>query len=312
LHPSHTRKKGKEEDVCLVLRLRLNKRVEELVEQAFGGVESFQAYLNEHSSWMYQQQEVKYLNGKRIPLRTSTILLCERVKLVLSPPVIAEANNGKDLAYFNRVFAVLQPNRNDRADALAGREVQEPIEIEFDVPIRPERSTPTTTVTVPKPAVEKVEEETKPKVPAAPQPSEDRQRFLINPVCPKCSTVLTPGRGLFCQGCGVRLPAELAVHPEIVVVIVRKEYDQLAIPVKQSVNAAWTRFMKGRKVSRTLRSMGQNIFLMTIEDEWRASSENTEQELDRIIVDAGIGRTTTDPYELKEAHKMLEQSKSTN
>ena len=83
--------------MCLVLRLRLNRRVEELVEQAFGGVESFQAYLNEHSSWMYQQQEVKYLNGKRIPLRASTILLCERVKLVLSPPVITEANNGKDL-----------------------------------------------------------------------------------------------------------------------------------------------------------------------------------------------------------------------
>ena len=306
----------------MVLKMRLNKRVEELVEQAFGSVENFQAYLNEHSSWMYQQQEVKYLNGKRIPLRASTILLCERVKLVLSPPVMTEANNGKDFAYFNRVFAVLQPNRNDRADALAGREVQEPIEIEFDVPIRPERSTPTTTVTVPKP-------EEKPQEPIVTEKGErrgadeepkrslsvedkDRQKFMITPLCSRCGGRLVPERRLYCQHCGVRLPAETAVHPEIVVVIRRKEYDQLAIPVKQSVNAAWTRLMRGRKVDRTLYSMGQHIFLVTIKDEARTSTETTEQELDGILVEAGIGRTTTDPYELREARKMLmEQNKST-
>jgi hypothetical protein len=255
------------------------------------------------------QAEKRYVNGKWLSSPPSLVLLCEKTKVVLTPPVFDQ--DGKD-EYFFRIITLRTANREDRAEALGGKEVKEPIEVQPDIPDRrPSIMKPTeqktvapTITTVPKPEVEKVEEETTPTLPAA---NEDHQRFLITPTCPKCGDTLIPNRGLFCQGCGVRLSTELAVHPELVIIIKRKDYEKLAVHVKQAANAAWTKCMKGRKVDRTLSSMGQNIFLITITDELRASNENAEQELDSILVDTGIGRLTTDPYELREAHKMLQQ-----
>jgi hypothetical protein len=287
------------------------------VEQAFGGIEAFQTYLNENEGWMFQQQEKKYLNAKWVTYPTSIILLSGNVKLVLSRPIIV--CDGKDLYYYNRIITVLRPNRNDRADALAGNEVKEPIEIEPDMPDsrpikqaeQPAKASATaslTTITAPSKPVQAVAEKTISRVPTTPpQPSssDDSQRFLINPTCPKCSTILNPGRGIFCQACGVRLPADVGVHRELVVVIKKTDYEKLAVHLKQSVNAAWTKFMKGRKVNKTLNSMGQNLFLVAIEDEARTSTETAEQELDRILEETGIGRVTSDPYELREADKMM-------
>ena len=142
-------------------------------------------------------------------------------------------------------------------------------------------------------------------MPAAPQPSEDRQRFLITPTCPKCLAILVPGRGIFCQACGVRLPAETAVHPEIVVAIKKGDYEKLAVHLKQGVNAAWTRLVRGRKVEKTLFSMGQNLFLIVVADEVRTSTLAQEEELNDILTETGIGRVTSDLYEICEARKML-------
>jgi len=38
-------------------------------------------------------------------------------------------------------------------------------------------------------------------------------------------------------------------------------------------------------------------------------TETAEQELDRILEETGIGRVTTDPYELREAHRMTDRSR---
>jgi len=305
------------EEMSLVLRLRLNQRAELTVEQAFGGIEAFQTYLNENEGWMFQQQEKKYLNTKWVTYPTSIILLSGNVKLVLSKPIIAYEE--KDLYYYNRIITILRPNRDDRTDALAGNEIKEPIEIEPDMrdsrlikqveqPTKASATASLTAITVPSKPVQAVAEKTASRVPTTPpQPSssDDRQRFLISPTCPKCSTILTPGRGIFCQACGVRLPADVGVHPEIVVAIKKSDYEKLATYLKQAVNAAWTRLMKGRKVDKTLYSLGQNLFLIVVADEVRTSTLAQEEELNDILTETGIGRVTSDLYEICKARKML-------
>jgi hypothetical protein len=302
------------------MRLRLNGRAELTAMGAFGSIEAFEKYLNQNQGWMFRQNEKRFLNGKWVTYPPSIILLIGNVKLVLSKPIIA--CDGKDY-YYNRIITILQPNRNDRADALAGNEVQESIEVEPDTPdsrLRPptpiikqitekKPATPSTASTVttvpPEPATEK---ETKPAAPTtAPKPSsdDDRLRFIIAPTCPKCETNLTPGRGLFCQQCALKLPPELAVHPEIVVALKRKDYDKLATHLKQAVNAAWCRLMKGRKIEKTLCSMGQNIFMIIVADEARTSTLAQEEELNDILTETGIGRVTSDLYEICKARKML-------
>jgi 16S rRNA C967 or C1407 C5-methylase (RsmB/RsmF family) len=70
---------------------------------------------------------------------------------------------------------------------------------------------------------------------------------------------------------------------------------------------AWTRLLKGRKVDKTVNSMGQTLFIITVQDETRTSTLTDEQKFDNILTDTGIGRLTTDQYELKEAHKMMDR-----
>jgi hypothetical protein len=62
---------------------------------------------------------------------------------------------------------------------------------------------------------------------------------------------------------------------------------------------------RGRKIDWNIVSMGQAIFLLTVEDEYRASTLLEEQELSMLLEETGAGRLTIDPYELQEAHKML-------
>jgi hypothetical protein len=51
--------------------------------------------------------------------------------------------------------------------------------------------------------------------------------------------------------------------------------------------------------------MGQNIFLIVVADEKRTSTLAQEEELNDILAETEIGRVTSDPYEICEAHKML-------
>jgi hypothetical protein len=299
----------------------LNGRSELTVVEAWGSVQNFERFLNGHPCWTFLQKERRLVNGVWLTFPASVVLLCGRTKVVLSPPTIAYDYDTKRLYYYFKIVTVRTASREDRVDALAGREVKETIQVEENVPdnrlprsiikpIEQPATTPAATVPMamtvpPKPATEK---ETKPAVPATPrQPSssDDRQRFLINPTCPRCSTMLSPARGLFCQGCGVRLPAAVGVHHELVVVIKKGDYEKLATHLKQAANAAWSRLMKGRRVDRTLNCMGQNIFLIVVADEMRTSTLAQEEELNDILTETGIGRVTTDPYEISEAHKML-------
>jgi rubrerythrin len=141
----------------------------------------------------------------------------------------------------------------------------------------------------------------------APKENEDKQRFIITPQCPQCNTSLVPNRGLYCPHCNHKLPPELAIHPEVVVAIKRKDYDKLATHLKQATNVAWNQLLKGRKVAKTINSMGQNMFIITVQDENRTSTLADEQKFDSILTDTGIGRLTTDPYELREAHRMTDR-----
>jgi hypothetical protein len=147
--------------------------------------------------------------------------------------------------------------------------------------------------------------------PTAPKgEDEDEQHFIITPKCPSCNTNLTPGRGLYCQQCSLKLPPEVAVHPEIVVAIKTKDYDKLATHLKQQLNVAWSNLLKGRKIDKTVSSMGEKIFLIAIKDENRSSSLVEEQKLDDILVDAGIGRISSDQYELKQFRNMAAKNPS--
>ena len=152
---------------------------------------------------------------------------------------------------------------------------------------------------------------TGPMTPAKPTTStvpdkedEDKLRFLIAPNCPKCDNVLVPERGLYCQSCGAKLPDEQAVHREVIVVIKKDAYDRLAVHLKQALNTAWSQIRRGRRIDWNIVSMGQAIFLVTVQDEYRASTLLEEQKLSTLLEETGAGRLTTDQYELKEAHKM--------
>jgi hypothetical protein len=163
---------------------------------------------------------------------------------------------------------------------------------------------PETTVT------ERAETEADVKPPKPPAVQDDRQRFIVTPVCPKCSGKLVPERGTYCQNCGAKLPDELAVHREVVVAIRPEAYKALAVHLKQEMNAAWSQLAKGRRVEKVSRAekdpgMSQNIFLLTISDEVRTSSAVQEKRLDELLEETGIGRLSTDPWEIREIHKIL-------
>jgi rubrerythrin len=137
--------------------------------------------------------------------------------------------------------------------------------------------------------------------------TKDKQHFIITAVCPECNTNLAPGRGAYCQHCGRKLPSDLAVHPEVVVAIKRSAYDKLATHLKQKVNVAWSQLLRGRRVDKSLNSMGQTLFIITVQDEKRTSSQTDEERLDSILTETNAGRVANDPYELREAHRMMDR-----
>jgi len=296
----------------MVLNLRLIERAEYAVRSAFGSCEAFQTYLNENVCWLFEQTERRYLNAKWVEYPPSTILLGGNCKVVLARPRPSKDNFYNEIRYV--ILTVLTVSKDDRAEALKARELDEPIRI-FDHGLLP------ATISAPGPVTKPVlaeasasrttlqEPATQAEAPApkALKADEDKQRFIITPKCPRCNTNLTPGRGLYCQKCRHKLPPELAVHPKVVVAIKRDEYNHLATHLKQATNVAWTRLLKGRKVDKTVNSMGQTLFIITVQDETRTSTMADEQKFDNILTDTGIGRLTTDQYELKEAHKMMDR-----
>jgi len=299
----------------LVLQLRLSARSECIVNEAFGGIEAFEKYLNEHPAWMYVQKDAKeWVNGKAIAYPPSMILISGNIKAILSLPL----PGGRDASY-NRVITIKNTRRDDRADALAGTEVKEPIAVEGNrwngtspppitkptepsKPVPPSAAAPTVTTA---PAGASFTEEEAFRGHES-QEENDRQRFVITPACPVCTRVLVPERGIYCQNCGRPLPPEIAVHREVVVSIVIEDYGRLAKFLIQKVNRALGNLIRGRKLQRVVTYMGQRILLVTIQDEMRTSTVVEEERLNELLTETCIGRLTTDPYEIQQAHAMFD------
>jgi hypothetical protein len=278
---------------------------------------------------MYRQKEAKeWVNGKPVTYPPAIILLNEKVKLILSLPVIHY--DGKDLHHYSRVITIKNTTRDDRAEALSGREVKESIGIEQNTlnnrlappqiitPVQTPTPAPTlvpiispkATNAQPEPSsTAKKERQTTPPM-NMPDQESDRRRFIIAPTCPACANKLVPRRGVYCQTCGHKLPPELAVHQELVVSVKVEDYKKLATHLKQKIGVSWVRLLKGRKLEK-VSSQGQNIFIITVQDEMRSSTVKEEERLDEALIETSVGRVTSDPYELQEARKMLhsEQNK---
>jgi len=305
----------------MVLHLRLSGRSECIVNEAFGGIEAFERYLNEHAAWTYVQEDAKeWVNGKAIPYPPSMILISGNMKVILSLPLFEEKHDS-----YHRIITIKNTRREDRADALAAAEVNEPIKLEGNTPharssppritkptepprpIPPSVPTATETVTA---AAESSLAERKVISDRESQQENDRQRFVITPTCPKCATTLVPQRGVYCQNCGHPLPPEIAVHREVVVSIKIEDYKLLAKYLIHKVNRALEGLMQGRKLERVITSMGQRILLVTIEDEMRTSTVAQEAILSDLLIETGIGRLSADIYEVKQAHEMTDSEDS--
>jgi hypothetical protein len=305
----------------MVLHLRLSLRSECIVDEAFGGIAAFQRYLNEHPAWTYMQEDAKeWVNGRAIPYPPSMILISGNVKVILSLPLFEE----KDDSY-HRIITIKNTRREDRADALAATEVQEPIEVEGNTPHARSSSPRITRPTEPPKPVPPSVTAAAATVTTAPaeasstgksvhdgqsQEENDRQQFIITPICPKCRTTLVPQRGVYCQNCGHALPPEIAVHQEVVVSIKIEDYKRLARYLIHKVNRALGGLMQGRKLERVITSMGQRILLVTVEDEVRTSTATQEQILNDLLIETGIGRLSSDTYEVKQAHEMTDSEDS--
>jgi hypothetical protein len=142
------------------------------------------------------------------------------------------------------------------------------------------------------------------------QEENDRQRFIIAPICPECRTTLVPRRGIYCQNCGHVLPPEIAVHEEVVVSIKIEDYKRLARYLIHKVNRALGALMAGRKLEKVITSMGQRILLVRVEDEMRTSTVCQEEILNDLLLETGIGRLSSDTYEVKQAHEMTDSEDS--
>jgi hypothetical protein len=289
------------------------------VKEVFGGIGGFEKYLNEHPAWMYMQKDAKeWVNGKAIAYPPSMILLAGNIKAILSLPL----PGGREASY-NRVITIKNTRRDDRADALAGTEVKEPIEVEGNrwngtspppitrptepsKPVPPSAAAPTVTTA---PAEASLTEE-KAIHDLESQEENDRQRFIIAPICPECRTTLVPRRGIYCQNCGHVLPPEIAVHEEVVVSIKIEDYKRLARYLIHKVNRALGALMAGRKLEKVITSMGQRILLVRVEDEMRTSTVCQEEILNDLLLETGIGRLSSDTYEVKQAHEMTDSEDS--
>jgi hypothetical protein len=315
--PDHQNPPHQEQEVFkMVLHLLLSVRSESIVNTVFGGIGAFEKYLNEHPAWTYTQEDAKeWVNGKAIPYPPSIILLSGNIKVILSLP-LSEDKDGSH----HKIITIKNTRRVDRADALAAAEVTEPIRVDGNTPTA--RSlTPRTTSPPepPKPVPPEVPTVTESETATQSsltrlktigdresQQEDDRQRFVITPICPQCATKLVPKRGIYCQSCGHALPPELAVHQEVVVSIRIEDYRRLARHLIHKVNRALGALMQGRKLERVITSMGQRILLVALEDEMRTSTATREQILNDLLVETGIGRLSTDTYEVKQAHEMAD------
>jgi hypothetical protein len=67
------------------------------------------------------------------------------------------------------------------------------------------------------------------------------------------------------------------------VVIRKADYDKLADYLKQAINAAWSQLRRGRKIGWKITSVGHAIFLLTVENEYEASTVSEEQKLSAIL-----------------------------
>jgi len=309
----------------LVMRLRLCRVVEQMAAEFFSVEPSeaagrLESCLNGQVSWLYQQPFQRRVAGRTVTLGVSDCLLSGDWKLILATP-----RNPASSDWDADVVSVVQPSRNDRTEALAGVEVNERIQIlsSNHQPAASRTGQPVRAAVKPvKPRVGSVCERcgyvSRPVArfcescgaPVVPLTAKEPSLTAGKPplACPTCGASLLPNRGLYCAKCGVQLPAELAVRREVVVAVKGPVWDKLTAWDRQTVEAAWKLLRKGRRMEKVWMEHGekkQGIFLFTVEDEQDASSVAVEQQLDEVLQNLGLGRVVTDPYELKQARRMI-------
>ena len=96
------------------------------------------------------------------------------------------------------------------------------------------------------------------------------------------------------------------VHRHVVVAILSQQYVGLADHLQMQINLAFTRLRRGRLVQR-VRYENQTIYLLTILP--TASNVGTvedEEDLNEAFqLAGGVGRVTTDKFELRLASKLV-------
>jgi hypothetical protein len=125
------------------------------------------------------------------------------------------------------------------------------------------------------------------------------------PLCPSCGGRLIPRRGVFCERCGVKLPSSLAVPVEVAVELQERLFLRLPQFQRDLVNAAYSRVAEGRDERRVRVGENVSVIHLQVRDEWAASTVEVLNRLHESLQEAGVGRVTTDPYELQLVRKRL-------
>lgn len=97
------------------------------------------------------------------------------------------------------------------------------------------------------------------------------------------------------------------VHCNVVVAIKLGKYKELAEHLKGEINLAWSKLARGRIVRRVCIG-NTTIFLLAIDSSAReVGSILDEKNLDEALIETGVGRVATDPYEVRFALRMVER-----
>jgi len=125
------------------------------------------------------------------------------------------------------------------------------------------------------------------------------------PKCPGCMSSLIPGRGLFCDRCGLKLPPSLAVPVDLAVELSERAFLHLPQFRRDMLNVAYGLAASGRDERRVRVGGDVSVVHLQVRNEWTASSLETINRLAAVLEEAAVGRVIADPYELSLVRQRL-------
>ena len=259
------------------LRVRMTGRANEWVS-LYGSLEGFQKHIDGSVIWLYQEPVRLRVGERWLAAGTQPALQNGQFRILLTDP------DSDEPAWDYDVEKIIGGGK--RLRAFDGEEV----EVEL----------------LPSGIVRKIEEVKEEVAASAPvvQPIAAPLREAARPKCPFCGYSLE-GVGLYCFGCGKRLPGELAVSLVFGVALVNT-WEELPDHQRGRVSAAFRRVEKGRKFSRQVRLADRYLMvLLAIKDD--ASNVTDQNVLAEVLDELGAGKVLTDTYEIKMIMKMLKE-----